>query len=205
MTPTDRLSGFGTGLATNSAAGERVPRGHCSQYSSRNGSAHASFFRSLATRMRAYRPASCAALTRRFLSIPHTDQFRRMVAIADRSPARYIFELKLAEVPSGPLNSKLVMLRPTIRPASSAIVRAADSESYGYLRRFLSSRLVPARFRSRSMRMVDAWSMALITCLRGRPGGRRVRLKASRSSGRMAHTIPTLIPYSRCLSSNRRT
>ncbi len=33
-----------------------------------------------------------------------------MVAAADRSPARYIFELKLAEVPSGPLNSALVTL-----------------------------------------------------------------------------------------------
>ena len=43
---------------------------------------------------------------------PHTDQLRRMVAIADRSPARYIFELKLAEMPSGPLNSKLMMFRP---------------------------------------------------------------------------------------------
>ena len=47
-----------------------------------------------------------------FLRTPHTDQLRRMVAIADRSPARYIFELKLAEVPSGPLNSKLMMFRP---------------------------------------------------------------------------------------------
>src|SRR5437867_11437890 len=28
MTPTDRLSGFGTSLATNSDSGERVPRGH---------------------------------------------------------------------------------------------------------------------------------------------------------------------------------
>jgi len=49
MTPTDRLSGFGTGLATKSDSGERVPRGHCSQYSTPNGSAGASFFRSLAT------------------------------------------------------------------------------------------------------------------------------------------------------------
>jgi len=49
MTPTDRLSGFGTGLATNSDSGERVPRGHCSRYSTPNGSARASFFRSLAT------------------------------------------------------------------------------------------------------------------------------------------------------------
>jgi len=47
-TPTDRLSGFGTGLATNSDSGERVPRGHCLQYSTPNGSAGASFFRSLA-------------------------------------------------------------------------------------------------------------------------------------------------------------
>ena len=47
-----------------------------------------------------------------FLRTPHTDQLRRMVAIADRSPARYIFELKLAEMPSGPLNSKLMMFRP---------------------------------------------------------------------------------------------
>src|SRR5713226_9037434 len=29
VTPTDRLSGFGTGLATNSESLERVPRGHC--------------------------------------------------------------------------------------------------------------------------------------------------------------------------------
>jgi len=49
MTPTDRLSGFGTGLATNSDSGERVPRGQDSQYSAPNGSARASFFRSLAT------------------------------------------------------------------------------------------------------------------------------------------------------------
>jgi hypothetical protein len=35
-----------------------------------------------------------------------------MVATADRSPARCIFELKLAEVPSGPLNSELMMFRP---------------------------------------------------------------------------------------------
>jgi hypothetical protein len=49
MTPTDRLSGFGTSLATNSDSGERVPRGQCSQYSTPNGSAGASFFRSLAT------------------------------------------------------------------------------------------------------------------------------------------------------------
>src|SRR5207245_9514780 len=49
VTPTDRLSGFGTGLATNSDSGERVPRGHYAQYSTPNGSARASFFRSLAT------------------------------------------------------------------------------------------------------------------------------------------------------------
>src|SRR5438067_3171902 len=49
MTPTDRLSGFGTGLATNSDSGERVPQGHHSQYSTPNGSDRASFFRSLAT------------------------------------------------------------------------------------------------------------------------------------------------------------
>src|SRR5438874_10359089 len=124
MTPTDRLSGFGTGLATNSDSGERVPRGHHSQYSTPNGSDRASFFRSLATqepsggrsRHSGYvvnEPGrgcshSAAAFRRprqAFLRTPHTDQSRRMVAIADRSPARYIFELKLAEVPSGPLNS----------------------------------------------------------------------------------------------------
>ena len=44
-------------------------------------------------------------------STRHTDELRCMVVAADRSPARYIFELKLAEVPSGPLNSKRVMLR----------------------------------------------------------------------------------------------
>jgi hypothetical protein len=40
-----------------------------------------------------------------FLCAWHTEQLKRMVATADRSPARYIFELKLAEVPSGPLRS----------------------------------------------------------------------------------------------------
>ncbi len=48
-----------------------------------------------------------------------------MVVTADRSPARYIFELKLAEVPSGPLNSELDMLRPRQGHESSAIARAA--------------------------------------------------------------------------------
>jgi len=33
MTPTDRLSSFGTGLATNSDSGSRVPRGRCEHYS----------------------------------------------------------------------------------------------------------------------------------------------------------------------------
>src|SRR5207245_6780799 len=33
MTPTDRLSGFGTGLATNSDSGARVPRGQNQLYS----------------------------------------------------------------------------------------------------------------------------------------------------------------------------
>jgi hypothetical protein len=47
-----------------------------------------------------------------FLCAPHTDQLRCMVVTADRSPARYTFELKLAEVPSGPLNSRLMMFRP---------------------------------------------------------------------------------------------
>ena len=140
-----------------------------------------------------------------FLRTPHTDQLRRMVAIADRSPARYIFELKLAEVPSGPLNSKLMMFRPRPGQISRAIARTADSESYGYRRGFLRSRSVLARLRSRTTRMAEAWSMALTTSLRGRPGGRRVRRKASKSFGRMAHTIPTLIPNSRCRSSIRRT
>jgi hypothetical protein len=137
--------------------------------------------------------ANCTASPGRSLCIPHTDQLRRMVATADRSPARYIFELKLAEVPSGPLNCKLVLLR-TLSDSVSASHVAAVSISYGYRRRFLRSRLVPARFRSPALTAVDALSPALTTSLRGRPGGRRVRLKASRSLGRMAHTIPTLIP-----------
>ncbi len=64
VTPTDRLSGFGTGLATNSDSGERVPRGHYAQYSTRNGSARASFFRSLATQKsrdgRLREPGACS-------------------------------------------------------------------------------------------------------------------------------------------------
>ena len=147
MTPTDRLSGFGTGLATNSDSGERVPRGHHPQYSTPNGSARASFFRSLATQEPSggdrdipvdvvTSPAgvacwhSAAAFRRprqEFLRTPHTDQLRRMVAIADRSPARYIFELKLAEVPSGPLNSELMMFRPRPGHVSTAIARTAVS------------------------------------------------------------------------------
>jgi hypothetical protein len=96
VTPTDRLSGFGTGLATNSDSVERVPRGHVSRYSDPNSSAMHLFF-----------VAWLASLVpvRYFLCAWHTDQLKRMVATADRSPARYIFELKLAEVPSGPLRS----------------------------------------------------------------------------------------------------
>ncbi len=107
-----------------------------------------------------------------FLRTPHTDQLRRMVAIADRSPARYIFELKLAEVPSGPLNSKLMMFRPRPGQVSRAIARTADSESYGYRRGFLRSRSVLARLRSRTTRMAEAWSMALPrACAVGQEGG----------------------------------
>ena len=127
------------------------------------------------------------------------------MATADRSPARYIFELKLAEAPSGPLNSKLMSFARDPGHLSRAIARTAVWVSYDYRRGFLRSRLVPARLRSRTTRMAEAWSMALTTSLRGRPGGRRARRKASRSSGRIAHTIPTLIPYSRCRSSIRRT
>src|SRR2546427_8572237 len=43
-TPTDRLSRFGTGLATNSHSGERVPPGHLSMCSHPNRSSHPSFF-----------------------------------------------------------------------------------------------------------------------------------------------------------------
>ena len=49
MTPTDRLSGFGTGLAANSDSSERVPWGHALRYSYPDGSARACFFSSLAT------------------------------------------------------------------------------------------------------------------------------------------------------------
>jgi hypothetical protein len=71
--------------------------------------------------------------------------------------------------------------------------------------RFLSRRSVPARIRSRAVRAADARSSAFLSNLRGRPGGRRIRLNASRSFGKMAHTRPTLTPYRRRLSSNRRT
>jgi hypothetical protein len=64
---------------------------------------------------------------------------------------------------------------------------------------------VPAPLRSPAIRTLDALSTSLTASLGGRPGGRRVRLNASRSLGKIAHTLPTLIPYSRCLSSNRRT
>jgi hypothetical protein len=53
-----------------------------------------------------------------------------MVAAADRSPARYIFELKLAEVPSGPLNSELEMLA---RDKATYRVRSRGRRS-GFLR-----------------------------------------------------------------------
>ena len=119
-------------------------------------------------------------------------------------PARYTFELKLAEVPSGPLNSELELL-PATRPHIECDRAGGGPVSYDCRRGFLRSRLVPACLRSRTTRMAEAWSMALTTSLRGRPGGRRVRRKTSTSSGRMAHTIPTLIPYSRCRSSIRRT
>src|SRR5256885_5246796 len=53
-----------------------------------------------------------------------------MVATADRSPARYTFEL-MAEVPSGPLNSKLMMFRPRRGHISSVRSRGRRS---GFLR-----------------------------------------------------------------------
>ena len=141
MTPTDSLSDFGTGLATNSdsvdvslgATDDSTPIPTVLR-------THLFFVAWLPRRIlvdleiqlswvtkpgavtRWYSAANepymigrigrAAALTRRLLCTPHTNKLRCMVAIADRSPARYIFELKLAEVPSGPLNSKLMMFRP---------------------------------------------------------------------------------------------
>ena len=64
---------------------------------------------------------------------------------------------------------------------------------------------MPACLRSVTMRAFDARSGAESVRLRGRPGGRRVRSKACRSSEKIAQTGPTLIPYSRCLRSSRRT
>jgi hypothetical protein len=64
---------------------------------------------------------------------------------------------------------------------------------------------VPACLRSLTMRPANACSVAVSAPFLGRPGGRRVRLKACRSSGKIAQTVPTLIPYSRSRSSNRRT
>ena len=99
MTPTDRLSGFGTGLATNSDSVERVPRGHSSQYSDPNGSARASFFRSLATQenvvgdrdIRLAWSTSSAGSTRaripQFLCTPHTNQLRCMVGYSGPLPS----------------------------------------------------------------------------------------------------------------------
>ena len=52
MTPTNRLSGFGTGLATNSDSFERVPQGRWLPYSNPGGSAGKSFFGCLATQAR---------------------------------------------------------------------------------------------------------------------------------------------------------
>jgi len=104
-----------------------------------------------------------------------------------------------------------ILVLPALQiPPSSKMQRAGERSavgpvSYECRRGFLRSRLLRARLRSRTTRMAEAWSMALTTSLRGRPGGRRVRRKTSTSSGRMAHTIPTLIPYSRCRSSIRRT
>jgi hypothetical protein len=42
--------------------------------------------------------------------------------------------------------------------------------------------------------MAEAVPGSVTGSLRGRPAGRRVRLKASTSSGKMAQTEPTLIP-----------
>ena len=64
---------------------------------------------------------------------------------------------------------------------------------------------MPARLRSPDMRLADASFRGSAVGLLGRPGGRRVRLKAATSSGKIAQTTPTLVPYSRCLMSKRRT
>lgn len=120
---------------------------------------------------------------------------------ADRSPARRTCELR---------NWRKCRAARLI-PRSSGFDRRRAGHGghtvvlYGCFRRFLKKRSVPARLRSRAMRVIEALSGALMPNFLGRPGGRRVRLNAFRSSGRMAHTVPTLIPYSRCLVSSRRT
>jgi len=169
-TPTDRLSGFGTGLATSSNSFERVPRGHCQQYSVLKGSATASFFRSLATHDGGV--ACDLGLAQGRQSLVRTTWLGYAAAGTHK------------------------------RYCAGAPVRWG---SPGCRSRFLSRRSVPARIRSWAVRTIDARSSALLSTLRGRPGGRRIRLNASRSFGKMAQTEPTLVPYSRCLTSNRRT
>ena len=80
------------------------------------------------------------------------------MATADRSPARYTFELKLAEVPSGPLNSELELLAAT-RPHIECDRAGGGPVSYDCRRGFLRSRLVAARLRSPTTRTAEAWSM----------------------------------------------
>src|SRR5438132_444928 len=103
---------------------------------------------------------------------PHTGQLRRMVATADRSPARYTFELKLAEVPSGPLNSELELLAAT-RPHIECDRAGGGPVSYDCRRGFLRSRLVPACLRSRTTRMAVAFlALRLAVLLRRRRNDR---------------------------------
>src|SRR5207253_9909508 len=179
VTPTDRLSGFEGGLATISDSVERVPRGHWN-------------ITPVLTVVPAHHfPVAWLPNSGYLFGLAHR-QIEVYGGESGRSPARRTFELKLAEAPSGPLISRRAMGQAPCRFCS-------------YPLRFLGNRFVPARLRSRATRVTDACLGALITSLRGRPGPRRMRLKASRSLGRIAHTTPTLIPYRRCLSSSRRT
>jgi len=84
--------------------------------------------------------------------------------------------------------------------------QARRCDDRGPLWGFSSDSRVPEDVLALSMRRRVCCSSAVrVGALRGRPGGRRIRMKLARSSGKIPQTGPTLIPKSRCVASKRRT
>jgi hypothetical protein len=100
VAPRDTRTGVGVGRKTGSEAGEAIRWGHLFSGEDLN--------RRLLGECRVYGQSSQAVMPAAIKNFWAHRLSRCMVAVADRSPARYNFELNWRKMPSGPLTPRIV-------------------------------------------------------------------------------------------------